>query len=243
MKNALKFLFFFITTIAFSQSKSGIAPKDTANYQLERTIYSQALKYNDLSVAKGAVYKMMSINPSDKSLKDSLLYLYFNGGSYGQCILLCREMLAENASRNNILEIKAVSEQNIGFIKDALESYEKLFAQTKNIFHQYQIAVLQYQLKRFGECAINIEGILKNEKSANEKVNISINQEDNQQVTLKAAAYNIRGVMMLETKREELAKASFEEALKIQPDFVLAKNNLTLTEKKAKPAPTKPLKK
>lgn len=238
MKNYFLLLAFFVSSFAFAQSKSGLAAKDTAAYRLEKDVYTNALKYSDLSVAKSAVYKMMALNPSDKTLKDSLLYIYFNAGSFGQSILLCRELLAVDGSRSNILEIKAVAEQNLGLVKDALESYEKLFTQSKNIYHQYQIAVLQYQLKRYGECNANITEIVKNEKSSSEKVNITISQQENQQVILKAAALNILGVMNMEGKRDEEAKFNFQEALKIQPDFVLAKNNLTLIEKKAKPSTT-----
>lgn len=221
-------------------------PKDTAAYRLEKEIYSRALKYNDFQVAKNSVYKMIALNPTDKSLKDSLLTLYFNTSMYGQCILLSREILNENQSRLEILELKAASEQSIGLIKDALESYEKLFLQTKSLYHQYQVAVLQYQLKRYGECNANVEQILKNEKSASEKVSITLNQKESQEVLLKAAAFNIRGVMFLESNREEEAKFNFEEALKWQPDFTLAKNNLAFVSKKDKTttsAPSKPQKK
>ncbi len=238
--------YFLITLISFcfasslnAQTKSTIAPKDTASYRLERAVYFNALRYSDLNVAKSAIFKMMAINPLDKTLKDSLLFIYFNAGSFGQCILLSRELLAENPSRNNILEIKAIAEQNLGMVKEALISYEKLFSESKNLFHQYQMAVLQYQLKRYGECNQNIGDIIKDDKSLSEKVNISTGQE-NQKVILKAAAYNIRGVMQLEGKRDEEAKADFQEALKIQPDFALAQNNIQLIEKKVKQSPGKP---
>ena len=240
MKNYFFLISIFISSIAFAQTKSGLATKDTASYRLEKDVYTNALKYSDLSVAKNAVYKMIALNPSDKSLKDSLLFIYFNAGSFGQSILICRELLAVDASRSNILEIKAVSEQNLGMVKESLESYEKLFVQSKSIYHQYQIAVLQYQIKRFGECNANLNEILKNEKSLTEKVNITVNQQENQQVILKAAALNILGVMNLEGKRDVEAKLNFEEALKIQADFVLAKNNITLLEKKSKPTVSKP---
>lgn len=239
MKTYFLLLTLFASSFVFAQTKSSVANKDTASYRIERSIYLNALKYSDLAVAKNAVYKMIALNPADQSLKDSLLFIYFNAGSFGQSILLCRELLAVDASRSNILEIKAVSEQNLGMVKEALESYEKLFVQSKSIYHQYQIAVLQYQIKRFGECNANLNEIIKNEKATSEKVTITISQQENQQVILKAAALNILGVMNLEGKRDDEAKANFAEALKIQPDFVLAKNNLTLTEKKTKPASPK----
>ena len=112
----ITFLTFCLISSSNAQTKSTITPKDTATYRLERDVYFNALKYSDLNVAKSAIFKMIAINPLDKSLKDSLLFIYFNAGSFGQCILLSRELLAENPSRNNILEIKAIAEQNLGLV-------------------------------------------------------------------------------------------------------------------------------
>lgn len=233
------FILALVSTLAFGQSKpvSKSSVKDTLQYNLQKAIYKSALRYSDLAVAKSAVYSLMALSPSDKTLRDTLLFLYFNGGSFGQSVLLSREILAEAPSNATVMEIKAVSEQNLGLIKESLESYEKLYAQTKNIYHLYQVSVLQYQLKRYGECNASIESILKDEKALTEKVSINLGEKESQEVVLKAATLNIRGVMQLETKREAEAKASFEEALKLQPDFELAKNNLSLTQKKAQPTP------
>lgn len=240
-------LFVFISFLANGQSRpvTKIAAKDTALYNLQKSVYNSALKYSDLSIAKSALYTMIAINPADKTLKDTLLFLYLNAGSFGQSVLLSREILAENPNNTTVQEIKAVSEQNLGLTKEALESYEKLYGQTKNVFHLYQTAVLQYQLKRYGECNANIDEIVKNEKANSERVNINMGQNGaSQEVVLKAAAYNIKGVMLLEAKREDEAKIAFAEALKIQPDFELAKNNLALTEKKSTATPSKaPVKK
>lgn len=237
MRIYLTFVGSLLFVSSFAQKKAAV---DSSQLKLEKDIYKTALKYGDLAVAKGAVYKMLALNPGDKSLRDSLLFLYFNAGSFGQSVLLSRELLAEDPSKSTVLEIKAIAEQNLGLVKESLESYEKLFVQTKSIFHQYQIAVLQYQLKRFGECQTNLDAIIKSDKATAEKVNISLSQQESQQVLLKAAALNIKGVMDLESNRNEQAKASFQEAIKIQPDFQLALNNLSLLEKKSKPTSKAP---
>lgn len=240
-------LFVLFSLFAEGQTKSvvKVAAKDTSLYNVQKAVYRNALKYSDLSIAKSALYTMIALNPADKALKDTLLFLYLNSGSFAQSVLLSREILAENPNNTTVQEIKAVSEQNLGLTKEALDSYEKLYGETKNIYHLYQTAVLQYQLKRYGECNANLDEIIKNEKSGSEKVSINMGQNGaTQEVNLKAAAYNIKGVMMLEGKREEEAKAAFEQALKLQPDFELAKNNYSLTEKKPTAAqPKAPVKK
>jgi len=246
MKYLLLGLLVSFSILANAQAKTvaKIAAKDTALYNVQKSVYQNSLKYSDLAIAKSALYTMIAINPGDKTLRDTLLFLYLNAGSFGQSVLLSREILAENPTNTTVQEIKAVSEQNLGLTKEALDSYEKLYGQTKNIFHLYQTAVLQYQLKRYGECNANIDLIIKDEKATTEKVNINMGQNGaSQEVNLKAAAYNIKGVMMLEGKREEEARAAFEQALKLQPDFELAKNNFSLTEKKPTATAKAPVKK
>jgi hypothetical protein len=62
---------------------------------------------------------------------------------------------------------------------------------------------------------------------------------------LKAAALNLRGVIMQELSMTDKAKENFEAALKIMPEFALAKGNLESMNKKAEakkeaPAEKKP---
>jgi hypothetical protein len=62
-----------------------------------------------------------------------------------------------------------------------------------------------------------------------------------QQVSLKAAAFNVKGIIGLELNQDDAAKQNFEEAIKLFPDFVLAKGNLgIIEERKKKSADTKP---
>ena len=53
-----------------------------------------------------------------------------------------------------------------------------------------------------------------------------------QVVPLKAAVWNIKGVMFMDMNENDKAKNCFLEALKIFPDFVLVKGNMEFVEKK-----------
>ena len=57
-------------------------------------------------------------------------------------------------------------------------------------------------------------------------ITFSINQNHTLQVELLAAIYYLKGLDAIELNQKPVAKASFEEAIKIQPDFTLAKDNL-----------------
>ena len=66
---------------------------------------------------------------------------------------------------------------------------------------------------------------------ANIRCLFSINQNHTQQVELLAAIPYLKGVIEIDLDKETEAKASFQKALKIQPDFVLAQENFDALNK------------
>lgn len=194
-------------------------------YDHYKKIYDQAAAYNDFVVARNALYGMIALQPEKNGLKDTLAYLYFSSNNYPQVIVLGKEILEAHPEKSEILEVVAVSEQNLGWHKNALESFEKLFAITKDPYHKYNIASLQYMLKRFGECSESLNSIIGSTDSLG-VVTISDNEGESQQVPLKAAAFNMRGVIALEINQLDVARQNFQKALELFPDFVLAKGNL-----------------
>jgi len=158
-------------------------------------------------------------------------YLYFNAGAYVQTILLGKEIMEQKPDNKEVLELVAVSEQNLGAQKEALEHYEQLYQLTQSPFHLYQIASLQYSLKRYGECEMSVNRILADPAAGEEMVGITIGKGQTQKVPLKAAAYNMKGVIAMDLSKNDIAKNNFEEALEIFPEFQLASLNLkSLTE-------------
>jgi tetratricopeptide (TPR) repeat protein len=203
----------------------------TDAFETQNKIYKSALKNYDLSVATNALYNMIALKPERTDLNDSLVYLYFGGERYAQTYLLGEQILKADGKRNDILELVAISKQNLGLIKEALSDYEKLYAETKSIYYVYQQATLQYQLKRFGECIASLDQIIASTETEKQKVNIRV-QGGSQDVPMKAAAYNVKGICALELNQQEAAKENFNKALQIFPDFMLPKGNLEAMNKK-----------
>lgn len=213
-------------------------PQKEKAFAQHQAIYENAMKYNDFIVARTSLYSMLALKPERTGLKDTLTYLYYNTNSYVQVILLGKEILETKPDKAEILELVAVSQQNLGMLKEALESFEKLFALSKDVYHQYNIASLQYMLKRYGECSESLNAIL-GAPQTDAVVAISDGQNESQQVPVKAAAYNMRGVVALEINQSDVAKQNFEKAIELHPDFVLAKNNLEKVKASEKKAPEK----
>lgn len=67
-------------------------------------------------------------------------------------------------------------------------------------------------------------------------VKIDMGQNQAQQVKLEAAVQNLKGYILLEEYPDKKAEAiaAFNKALEIQPDFLLAKNNLAYAQSKNK---------
>ncbi|MCW5907710.1 MAG: hypothetical protein KIS94_07625 [Chitinophagales bacterium] len=206
-----------------------VTAQDT--YEVQQRVYHNALKNYDLQAATIALYNMIAIKPEKADLNDSLALLYFAGERYAQAYLVGEQILKSNPNRSDILELVAVSKQNLGMIKESLSDYEKLYAAEKSLYYLYQMATLQYQLKRYGECVASLDQIINNPESAKQKVNIVV-QGGSQDVPMRAAAFNVKGICAMELNQEEAAKDNFKKALEIFPEFVLAKGNLDLVTKK-----------
>ncbi len=208
-------------------------------FDAQSKVYKAALKNYDLQAATIALYNMAALKPERTDLQDSLALLYFAGERYPQAYLIGEEILKANPKRTDMLELVAVSKQNLGLIKEALADYEKLYAGDKSVYYLYQISTLQYQLKRYGECVASLDQIIANPESDKQKVNIRV-QNGSQDIPMKAAALNVKGICAVELNQDAAAIDNFNKALAISPDFVLAKGNLeSLTKKQDKSVPVK----
>ena len=129
---------------------------DPAVEQYKKT-YDMAMKYGDYSSATQSVYGMISADTANQGLKDTLANLFFARGLYQQCILLANEIYKKHPDNDRMLELLAVSEQSLGNDKEALDYYEKLYSEKKQLSYLYQMVILQFDLKRIGECSESIE--------------------------------------------------------------------------------------
>jgi tetratricopeptide (TPR) repeat protein len=210
-------------------SVTNLKAQDAFDTQMKA--YKLALKNYDLQAATVCLYQAIALKPERKDLNDSMALLYFAGERYAQAFIIGEEILKDNPKRNDMLELVAVSKQSLGLVKESLADYEKLYAADKSIYYLYQIATLQYQLKRYGECVASLDQVIANPESAKQKVNIVV-QGGSQDVPMKAAAYNVKGICAMELNQDEAAKDNFNKALAESPEFVLAKGNLDMLAKK-----------
>ena len=192
----------------------------------EITIYNTAMSYGDYDAARYTLYSLIAKHPESISYLDSLIRIYFITQNWAQCILAGKDYMSKDTANAAVMEMIAISNSNLSRNKDALDLYEKIYRKTGALYHAYQVAVHQYIMQRYGECAQMIDIIVNDTASASELINIDIDKGKAQQVPIRASALNLRGVLLKEINMPAKAKENFEAALKLAPDFVLAKNNL-----------------
>lgn len=197
--------------------------KDTLPPELKT--YSNAIYFGDYDVAKNAIYNLISKYPKRIDYLDTLARIYFTMGAYNQSLAAANIVLINQPENYQLMELAAVSQNALNNNKEALALYEKLYTHSKSLDHLYQVAVQQYALKRFGECEANGDKIIADPESSKKTISFSYEEGATQEVPYAAAAYNLKGVVQKDLSQTDKAKASFEAALKIAPDFKLAKVN------------------
>lgn len=224
MKKLTTLIILLSITSLFAQKK-GVkteAPKTDINL----TVYKNALKYNDYQTAVYAAQNIVALEGENSSFKDSLAILYYNTNNAISCHLMCKELLVKKPTDQTLLELNAVCLSKIGSALDAIGAYEALFAVSKNRYHGYKLAELQYEIKRLAESIVTINVCLsKTEDLKKASVAFKTEKGEAQEVPLNAAIHNLKGLVSYELKDEASAKSSFDEALKLYPEFETAKAN------------------
>lgn len=222
-----------------AQKKNLSASSSPASPSAAQKVYAQALQYGDPFTQIWALHWRIATEGASFGLRDSLAQAYFQAGFYRQAIAVADELLREQPRNAELAELKAVSYFYLQEAKNALDAYEKLYEITQSPQHLYQIITLQFNLQRYGECQANIDKLLAAAEAERMTVRISTADGQSQEVPLRAAALNVRGVLYRLQKEPAKAKAAFEEALRIFPGFLLAKGNLEDLEKESAPSPKK----
>lgn len=195
-------------------------------HALEIRLYDQGKRIGDAAIQFDALHAMLAREPENVHVKDSMAVLYFQSRMYGQSMVLTNDLIEHDATSPRYLEMRAVSQNSLGMLEDALASYEALLAVDPNPYYGYQIATLQYGLNRFDLAEASVDNMLAADLSQ-ERVNINIADGRSQTVPMKAALLNIKGVLRKDVHADlEQAEQYFELAMAEAPNFVLANNNM-----------------
>jgi len=213
---------------AWAQEAEQEIPADSNKLrnQVDQKIYQMALRYNDPVIAKAKLYELIERNPNNLAYRELLGNIYFEMDQYSSAALVALDLLQINDKSIPALEIAAYSLEQLGALDSALPHFESLHLLSGDLFSLYKTAYLQFSLKKFDE-ALNSAAMLAKDKKAVEQM-LAFPKKDNtnQEVSMRVAALNLKGLIHKEKGEMEEAKAAFDEALADAPDFELAQENL-----------------
>jgi tetratricopeptide (TPR) repeat protein len=198
---------------------------------LEKEMVRLAKSMGDVSVTTLSMYRLVALEGENSTYKDSLTYIYYSGRKYASCFLMANEVLKRDPKNQSVLELKALSLEALGALDKSMEAFKELFAVSNNNFHGYTLAKLQLTMKMYPEAYETIKKVETINDEGIYKVNFAINQNHTQEVELLAAISYLKGLIEIELDKEPEAKISLEKSLKIQTDFVLAREVLEGLEK------------
>lgn len=201
-----------------AKTKNALNAIDMAAYQL-------ANRYNDRAMQKAKLYDLMVRNPEDLRYLEALANLYFDAGQPASAALVALDILEINDKNIGAKEIAAYALEQLGALDRALPQFESLYLLTGDNFSLFKSGSIQYELKRYGEAINSVNMLIKNAKPE-EKVGFPKEDGTTQEVSMKAAALNLKGLIYLDQNSKTEAKEAFNEAISLEPTFEQAKKNL-----------------
>lgn len=226
MKNSFV-VFIAVLCLNLAQAQTN----NTEAINLEKEILEFSRQVGDPTVAVASLYKLIALEGDNSTYKDTLAYFYFSGRKYGPTFMMTTEVLKRDPNHMEMLEMNAIALESLGALEKAAEAYTALLGKTNNNYHGYTLANVYYKMKKYDEAYTAIKKTETLNDEGKYRVTFAINQNHTQQVELLAAIPYLKGLIEVQLKNNQGAKASFAQAMKVQPDFVLAKENLEAVEK------------
>ena len=231
-KIVLTFLLFAITFSLMAQDSTNVKQEERPGiYWLFHNNYKLATRYNDVVEAKSSLYSLINIDPLNDSLKFNLAYLYFDNQQYPSTILVCMDILARNPQHAASLEVTAISYEELGLKEKALTNYEQLYHVTDNLETLYKLTFIQYELKRYNECDVNLDILMNDPEIDNKTMTFQLSETEQKEFSLRVAVLNLRGLVRKDQGDKKGALESWNRVLAIAPDFIFATQNIEELDK------------
>lgn len=213
MKKSLLIILLVSGVSAIAQTKSELQKHFEA-------FYAEMRLQGDVSGVINAMTHLNVIAPS-KERMDTLAYIYANDNQHMQALNTIG-IQKDEADSDLRVQVKAISLKALNQPKRALEQFEILFKRVPNAFLAYELADLKIQVGDNAGAATDITYGLANVKD--DMKYAFYERQEPYEVSLKAAFVHLRGLVEYNTDKNKIdvAMASFNEALKIDPNFNLA---------------------
>lgn len=236
-----KFSLIIVLAAAFSLNaqikKTSPVSASTTAPSLHLQVYRNALAAGDLATAITSLNYVVATEMKTGKYQDSLAMLYFASGNVQQANYWSNKVLTTQPNNLVMLDIKASALKQMNQPLQAIETYEKMLSIDNSPATCFNLTELQYSVKRLYECVASTQMAEKMQISKELGFSYKIDKET-AQTPLMAAFYNYRGLALYDLGDKEASKIAFLAALKIDPNFILARVNLEQLEKETAAAAT-----
>jgi tetratricopeptide (TPR) repeat protein len=230
--SAIVLLLMFLNVDAQERYKS---PGDSIPWEVRKNafIYNTARQFNDPLITRMAIYNLISENPSNLPLYDSLALSYYQYNQFASAALVSQQALQMNPNNEFALDVAANSFERIGALDRALNYYEKMYLNSNNTSLLYKIAFLQLDLERYEESNASLDQIIADPKSKEIMISFPMINDENksQDVPLDVAAHRVKGMIEASKGNVEGAKAKYIEVLNMYPGFQLVQRQIQELDK------------
>lgn len=209
--------------ILFSLSGCMTSQQETARHWKN---YYMALSHGDLGSAIVEVNAICALDTSSQSSLDTLMRLYYLSGNFVSTYKVGEKLREKKTIHKKFM---AESALKLGFTSEAKQwmiDIEENDSAGLNIASKFKLASIHYNDQEFEEAIALLGKIVDDDASFELRTKITGDSSVEQEVSYYAASHNFAGFVFLNLENYESAEAHFREALRVQPDFQLAKNNL-----------------
>ncbi len=229
----LAFLNFGSGIMAQSQE---VAPGDSLPWEFRKQafIYSSARTFNDPVVARMALYNLISENPKNVALYDSLAYLYAQYNQASSAVLVSEYVLKLRPDDLYATEIAADSYDKLGIKDRAISYYESLYLTNNDINVLYKISFLQMEFGLYEAAATSSDIIIQNESSMQNFIFFPSDDRQGQKISLHVASLRVQAMIEEFKGNDEAAKQKYLEILQLQPGFQIVQKQLYELNKASK---------
>ena len=213
----MKKLFFIILA---GLSLNGLAQSEESLLKHYEAYYRQMRAQGDVRGVINALTHLNVLQPSVER-RDTLAYVYSNNNQHMQALnTVGIELNPEDSDL--ALQVKAISLKSLNQPRRALEQFELMSERAPNPYVAYEIADLKIQIGDSPGALSDIEYGITNSKE--DMKYAFYERQQPYEVPLKAAFIHLKGLAQYNIDKNNIdqAIASFDEALKMAPNFNLA---------------------
>ncbi len=189
--------------------------------------YEKAKELNSAIDEANALLHLVVIDKENsQKWEDSLFYAYSRMGNNTAVMALGEKLLQKRPEDTLLLGVLTEVYQMYGDYEKAFQTQLKLYNITKLPQDEYRLAILEFNMGKTDAALKRVNALLERKDLDNVQVVVTMQNGSTQQVPIKAALHNARGIVYLMQQKPTEAQKEFLKALEIAPDFVLPKNNL-----------------